>query len=415
MVMDWKSLLSIERLGSEDRSHQTINQGRNPYESDVDRIIFSNAFRRLSRKTQVHPMAANDHVHTRLTHSLEVARVGYSLGKNLAYEISDKLPNKISIHDLGTIVSAACMAHDIGNPPFGHGGEKAMSHWFFINGQNFYKDKPKDLQDDIINIEGNAQGFRSITQTENYLFSGGLRLTYATLGSFLKYPWNSRKQTDKFSTYITEEEILKETAEKCGLIKIDNYQWSRHPLSYLVEAADDICYGILDLEDGVELGIIDYEEVENIFLKHFDQTEQSDIRSRKGDKKWHRVNFSRIRGPIFDFIIKGAIESFIKNYEDIMSGNIEPKKDLFDLLSENDARKILITEAKNKAKTLIFSDTKKVEIELGAYATIDCLLNNFCEAAINCSKYIQNPHEESLNRKSSLVLKLLGDHSPHVF
>lgn len=167
--MKWEKLLSQTRLGEETCPAATP-EIRTPFEADVDRVIFSSAFRRLNRKTQVHPLAANDHVHTRMTHSLEVARVGKNLGKALGTRIEGKLPKGISPHDLGTIVEAACLAHDIGNPPFGHAGEEAMAHWFEINGTKFFGNLSKDHKRDLMVFEGNAQGFRMITQTENRLF-----------------------------------------------------------------------------------------------------------------------------------------------------------------------------------------------------------------------------------------------------
>ncbi len=190
MGMDWKKLLSSERLAREGEVPQP-RAGRTEFESDVGRILFSEAFRRLARKTQVHPLAPNDHIHTRLTHTLEVAYVGRALGRELGTRIAGKLPKAITADDLGTIVSAACLAHDLGNPPFGHGGEEGMIYWFETKGPSIFKNLSPDHKRDLIAVEGNAQGFRTIAQTENHLFNGGLQLTYATLGAFHKYPWTS--------------------------------------------------------------------------------------------------------------------------------------------------------------------------------------------------------------------------------
>lgn len=173
------------------------------------------------------------------------------MGKYLAQKIKDKLPSNVSENDIGSIVQAACLVHDIGNPPFGHGGEEAMRHWFKIN-RELLDHFAEDHKNDISGFDGNAQGFRVITQTENRLFSGGMRLTYATLGAFLKYPWSSRRFTEKFSVFLTEEEVLQNVANELGMIKKNDYEYTRHPLSYLVEAADDICYSVMDLEDAVE-------------------------------------------------------------------------------------------------------------------------------------------------------------------
>jgi dGTP triphosphohydrolase len=272
-IMEWDRLLLRERLGREGEEIPD-RPGRSEFDSDVGRIVFSGAFRRLGRKTQVHPLAPNDHVHTRLTHSLEVAHVGRGLGKELGRKIISDLPQGYSPDDLGTIVHAACLAHDVGNPPFGHGGEKAMSYWFETNGPSIFEYLSPEYKRDLMSVEGNAQGFRVVSQIENHPFSGGLQLTYATLGAFHKYPWTSRKGEGKFGSYISEENLLNRVAEKLGLVATGDSSWCRHPLAYLVEAADDICYSIIDLEDAVELKILPFEKVADFFLAAFDETER---------------------------------------------------------------------------------------------------------------------------------------------
>lgn len=215
--MSWEKLLSRSRLGPPDSS-PTTNPYRSAFEADIDRIMFSGAFRRLSRKTQVHPLAANDHVHTRLTHSLEVAQVGRTLGKAVAVRIQkekDDLEN-ITPNDLGAVVQAACLAHDLGNPPFGHGGEEGMRHWFEVNGLEMFGAMAREHKHDLSSFEGNAQGFRVLTQLENHLFDGGLRLTYVTLGAFLKYPWSSRVTNKKFGAYLSEERYLSKSLNRPG-------------------------------------------------------------------------------------------------------------------------------------------------------------------------------------------------------
>lgn len=180
----------------------------------MGRILFSSAFRRLARKTQVHPHAPNDHVHTRLTHTLEVAYVGRALGRELGSRIAKDLPKGLTADDLGTVVCAACLAQDLGNPPYGHGGEEAMSYWFENKGPLIFRNLAAEHKGDLIAVEGNAQGFRAIAQTENHLFQGGLQLTYATLGAFHKYPWTSRRGQKKFGCFLSEEPILEKVANK---------------------------------------------------------------------------------------------------------------------------------------------------------------------------------------------------------
>lgn len=407
--MNWKDLLCNERLC--DRSDpDEIESTRSAFDGDIQRIIFSGAFRRLSKKTQVHPLVANDHIHTRLTHSLEVSQVGKSLGKVLAARI--QLPDQIKPEDLGSIVEAACLAHDLGNPPFGHAGEEAVRHWFEANGNRIFHALSKKYKNDLISFEGNAQGFRMLTQTENHLFKGGMRLTYATLGTFMKYPWTSEKSSEKFGAFLSEEQILNDVAEKTGLIRKGPHEWCRHPLAYLVEAADDICYGILDLEDAVELKILTFKQVYQLVAPIFDKKEMETIESSFGNDAEYRVNLSRLRGPLFAKAISAAIDGFEKSQKNIMTGCFAG--DLFTSLDDEDPRKKMISSMKSLARKSIYPDSKKVEIELGSYATFEALLATFCHAFLENSKHINsNKDEHPLGWKSSLVIKMLGSHAPN--
>ena len=269
MPMSWEQLLNAERLGSSPRHAE---QARSPFHKDHDRIIFSAAFRRLNRKTQVHPFAQNDHVHTRLTHSLEVACVGRTLGQLVGEYLGDQLPCGISSSDIGAIIQSACLAHDIGNPPFGHAGEFAIRDWFLQPArQQLLSQMTSEQAHDLCNFEGNAQGLRLLAQTEHHPFQGGMRLTYATLGAFIKYPWTGHgvpltAAMPKFGCYQAEAEVLATIAHHLGLLPQGNLRWCRHPLAYLMEAADDICYALIDLEDGIEMDILPYEQVEPLFL-----------------------------------------------------------------------------------------------------------------------------------------------------
>ena len=269
--MDWHTLLTRERFGKPVQSSEEL--GRSAFHKDHDRIIFSGAFRRLGRKTQVHPVSSNDHIHTRLTHSLEVACVGRSLGMRVGEMLREALPRWCDPGDLGVIVQSACLAHDIGNPPFGHSGEDAIRHWFQQADERGWLDALSEAERaDFLGFEGNAQGFRVLTQLEYHQFDGGTRLTYATLGSYLKYPWTARHadaqgyKKHKFGCYQSELPLLEQIARKLGLPQLENERWARHPLVYLMEAADDICYGLIDLEDGLEMDLLDYPEVEALLL-----------------------------------------------------------------------------------------------------------------------------------------------------
>ncbi len=407
--MEWDRLLSPVRLGRE-KEKAIARPGRTQFESDIGRITFSGAFRRLGRKTQVHPLAPNDLVHTRLTHSLEVAYVGRALGRELGSRISGDLPKNCTPDDLGTIVHAACLAHDLGNPPFGHGGETAMACWFESKGQNIFKKLSKQQKRDVTAVEGNAQGFRIVAQTENHVFDGGLQLTYATLGAFHKYPWTSQKpKVRKFGSFLSEETILDRLGEKLGLVETGSHCWCRHPLAHLVEAADDICYSIIDLEDAVELRILSFDQVADFFLEAFGGKEQKKIRDGFSSAKNYRSNLAHLRGFVFDKAIAGAIEAYISAYSEIMEGRYDGN--VFDVLELTDPRVKLVFGAKLLGREQVYTDIKKTEMEIGCYSTFDTLLTEFCKAMLDQAQALK-PGSAPLSVKSAQILLMLGDHAP---
>lgn len=268
--MNWLQLLSSRRTSLK---LQAPEQSRSAFEQDYDRIIFSHPFRRLQDKTQVHPLPEHDFVHTRLTHSLEVSSVGRSLGKKVGEIILQrhpKLNENFSLFDFGAIVAAGSLAHDIGNPPFGHAGESAISDFFIHHPQGLvFKNKVTDAQwADLTKFEGNAQGFRLLNKDQY-----GLKLTYATLGAFTKYPCpalfptrdKSQRSQKKFGFFNSEHGVFKNVASQLELIQASENAWRRHPLAFLVEAADDICYSIIDLEDGCNLGLVSMAEACDLF------------------------------------------------------------------------------------------------------------------------------------------------------
>lgn len=331
-MMDWYKLLCDEQFSLEDLETGNKKDGRSQFQKDFDRIVFSPAFRRLQDKTQVFPLPENDFVHTRLTHSLEVAVVGRSLG-NLVGEIiiqrHPELKKKFSEFHFGEIVAAACLAHDIGNPPFGHSGEDAISEYFLNgNGRNFVENISNEkIKNDLENFEGNAQGFRIITKLQNPKVSGGLKLTYATLGALSKYPKESLIQKEnslvetivykKFGFFQSEKEYFKRIADRVELNKLSNndYFWSRHPLAFLVEGADDICYRIMDLEDGFRLGFVSFKETEELLLPI--------INSKLPDNYSDRDEIDRIgflRAKAINNLIKEIAEIFLGNENQILEG-----------------------------------------------------------------------------------------------
>ncbi len=396
--MDWEKLLSKRRLNKATASDES--DIRSEFHKDYDRIVFSSAFRRLGRKTQVHPLSNNDHIHTRLTHSIEVGSVGRSLGHNVGtfLEENSELPQGIQAQEIGAIVQAACLAHDIGNPPFGHAGEFAIRHWFKENGDKLVLQSKRERNDFEI-FEGNAQGLRVVTNIENNYGKGGLKLTFATLGTLIKYPWFSdhalAESKGKFNFFQSERKIVQDLMRDLGLECLNGQQYLRHPLSYLMEAADDICYKILDIEDALELNILKFEDVSVIFnnLAGIENDYYSDI----GDEFSSRRRVSTIRSKAIDNLIKKVTDIFKLNYEDIMSGNFSG-----DLISRMEGiEKRGIDEAKRITKSNIFLHRRKIELELGSYETLDRILSAFVCAANEVKR-------GQVSFKSQRVMDLMG-------
>lgn len=376
-LMQWHKLLNADRYGDAQAS-TSLETGRTPFHKDHDRIIFSSAFRRLDRKTQVHPLTENDHIHTRLTHSLEVSCIGRSLGTRVGQALTG-LPESMTPADLGAIVQSACLAHDIGNPPYGHTGEDAIRHWFrdpenahFLSGLSSIE--CADLQ----TFEGNAQGFRLVTKVESHRFNGGMRLTNATLGTFLKYPWTvdyvKPGGYKKFGCYQSEQPILQELADKLGLIEKSPNCYSRHPLVYLLEAADDICYGLIDLEDGIEMGLIRYEEFEALLKPLF--TDWSTVLSQLKQADNERRRLQLLRGLAMETMVAKVSQCFIEHEALLLAGEL--KGELIDYC--HDCVKQVVNQAKIMARERIFKDSRKLVIEIGAYSTLGTLLEAFLGA-----------------------------------
>ncbi|XZG70221.1 deoxyguanosinetriphosphate triphosphohydrolase [Chitinibacteraceae bacterium HSL-7] len=376
-MMEWTQLLAAHRLGAPD-DDGGADASRSNYHKDHDRIVFCSPFRRMGRKTQVHPMTENDHVHTRLTHSIEVACVGRSLGVLVAQQLGAHLPTSVTPYDVGAIVQAACLAHDIGNPPFGHAGEYAIRDWFRRPEHAYLMQHLSAAERrDLTLYEGNAQGFRIITQLENHRFEGGLRLTYATLGATLKYPWSSEHACSKgkYSCYESERTQLERVAGELGLPELAPGRWARHPLSYLMEAADDICYAILDLEDGIEIGMLAYETVEPILLK-IAGGDRDLLALEVSAAPSTRRKISLLRGKAIDRCVRDVAQTFISQYDRLMSGSYQG-----DLLNDCPASmRHGIHEAKQLARDRIFNERRKIEIEVGSFTCLDILLDAFCVA-----------------------------------
>lgn len=401
--MNWHQLLTTERHGHEALGHEDM--GRSHFHKDHDRIVFSGAFRKLGGKTQVHPLAKYDHIHNRLIHSMEVGSVGRSLGIRVGETIREQLPPGMQPDDLGIIVQAACLAHDIGNPPFGHAGEYAIQDWFKRHDNQVYLSGLTDAQkQDFQMFEGNAQGFRTLAQTEYHLNNGGLRLTFPTLGASLKYPWtaNGANHKGKFSCFQSEERILRELGNKLGLMQIDEHRLARHPLSYLMEAADDICYALIDLEDAVELSIVEFADVEEIFL---------DIQGTKvlalddsGNVSAAR-QLSSLRSKTIGCIVDAVVATFVREMDAILAGTFQG-----DLISScPDQIRNGIGRAKELAFTKVFMDVQKTETEIGAYTVLSTLLETFIEAGF---EFHQKRDAKQLSYRTKRVFDLMSGEAP---
>ena len=402
--MRWEQLISCDRS---DIIENYNDKHRSDYYRDYDRIIFSSAFRRLGRKTQVHPLSSNDHIHTRLTHSLETASVGRGMGVAVGKWLKENnhLPEYINFHDIGTIVQAASVAHDIGNPPFGHAGEYAIRYWYKNNselwGHNLEND-PNDGREfnDLKLFEGNAQGLRILTQLENYAFKGGLRLTAATLASTVKYPWGSShekaKHKEKFNIFKAEQDIYTKIAESTGLIEKSPEEYSRHPLSYLMEAADDICYKIIDIEDALEIHLCRLDDVQKIFFNMGGEPEVKPVSP-------YRREIISLRTIAINHLVNRCVDTFKTHYDEIMEGKFEG-----DLISRIDGiEKDGIAAAKEITSKKIFNDQRKIELEIGSHSCFDIIMKSLVEAV---NQFKTNP--DNMTFKSKRLFELMKENKP---
>lgn len=375
----WEKLLSPVRHGMSDPSKAYFDRARSPFLQDYDRILFSNSFRTLARKTQVHPFSANDHVHNRQMHSLEVSSAGRSLGIMVGFFLEEQgeLPDFISPENIGEIVQAACLAHDIGNPPFGHGGESALQDWFKNTDNNaaYLKELNERQKADFKSFDGNAQGFRIVTAIENYKDNGGLRLTYPTLASLVKYPRSAYdamgENSSKFNFYQSEKQTFDTVFTTLGL---KNGHYRRHPLSYLTEAADDICYRIIDMEDALELNIISLQDIKDVLAPVYPKLRINEKRLESMDSDRRRAGL--IRAKLIAFMIDAIFAAFKNNYQAIMDG--EPIQSLIDCADE-DVREYM-TRAKDHFFNVILKNHSKIALEIGSYTLYKRLLDTFIPA-----------------------------------
>lgn len=406
-MMDWNRLLSTKRFGQD--FIEPISASRSPFHKDQDRIVFSSAFRRLQDKTQVHSLIDSDYVRTRLTHSMEVSSVGRSLGANAGQVIIDRhLKNtKFTPAEFGHIVSAACLAHDIGNPPFGHFGEDTIRHWFKTgpNARGQLDSLSKTETRDFLNFEGNAQGFRVLTKLQNWRNNGGLRLTYATLGTFMKYPRVSEITNlieedcagKKFGIMQSELDMFKEVSSELGLIQRGHESyWCRHPLTYLVEAADDICYSIVDIEDGVKLSRLNFLETEDLMLRILGK-----VPPRYSEFKDTSEKISYLRAKCIGHLIGEVSEIFADYEKDILAGTYKG-----DLLHHSTNAPIF-AEIEELCNKHIFNHQERIQAELRGSEILTSILDIFFVANLEWEEYRQKGTPPS--PRSKVVMNLFSN------
>jgi dGTPase len=386
-MMNWQQLLSAKRFGQEDYINSTKHE-RTEYQRDYDRLIFSSPFRRLQNKTQVFPLPGSIFVHNRLTHSLEVSSVGRSLGENAGRVLRERYPDSSAhFEEVGAIVSAACLAHDLGNPPFGHSGEKAIFTFFSEGkGQTMQKTVEKEggRWSDFTTFDGNANAIRLLMHQFRGRRKGGFAMTYSTLASIVKYPYSSELSSgkNKFGFFASEEKDYQAIAKNLGIMQLQEnpLQLARYPLVYLVEAADDICYQIMDIEDAHKLHIITTEQAIELLLNFFE-----------GEKRERRIRnlqivsdvneqIAYLRSSIIGLLIDECCTVFLENEARILSGEFSGA--LIKHISP--VAKMAYKTCSNFSAQHIYRAKDVLDIELAGYRIIGFLLETFTDA-------IQNP------------------------
>ena len=401
--MNWHQLISNCRLGQEHR-HLEQHDDRTEFKRDYDRLIFSAPFRRLQNKTQVFPLPGSIFVHNRLTHSLEVACVGMSLGNDVAKHLYTKNPDFIDtlIPEIGQIVATACLAHDLGNPPFGHSGEKAIQTFFTEGKGACLKERVSPaFWSDITCFDGNANAFRLLTHSFKGRRQGGFAMTYSTLASIVKYPFPSYVSTKKkFGFFTTEREHYEMVAERLGIPQLSaepgHEQWARYPLVYLVEAADDICYEIMDLEDAFKLKILTCDETMQLMLDFFDETDKKRICERISSEQLTDDNekIQYIRACVIGKLEKECVQAFIDHEAEILAGTF--KGSLIEHIAplQRDAYR----RCSQISRARIYRSQPVLDVELSGYRIMATLMELMVEAIEHPERYYS---QQLISRVSS--------------
>ena len=385
--MNWQQLLSTIRFGQE-AYYAPRHDDRSEFQRDYDRLIFSAPFRRLQNKTQVFPLPGSVFVHNRLTHSLEVACVGRSLGSSAAQKLQSKYPENQYLSEIGAIVSAACLAHDMGNPPFGHSGEKAIAT-YFSEGKGKWLEAiltPEQWKD-LTCFEGNANAFRLLTHQFSGRRPGGFVLTYSTLAAIVKYPYASiysdfTKQ--KFGFFDAEKGVYERIAHMLGICKLpDNpNRYARHPLVYMVEAADDICYQIMDIEDAHKLRILTTNETIELLMGFFDSERQKRRRETMLMVTDKNEQIAYLRSSVIGLLIEQCAQVFVNNEQAILDGTFTGS--LIKKLPAQSANAYALCS--ETAFERIYRSPEVLDVELAGYKIITTLLEHFVDAVINPDK-----------------------------
>ncbi len=399
--MSWEKLINDKRFGLEDY-HDPKRSTRSDFQRDFDRLVFSSPFRRLQNKTQVFPLPGSIFVHNRLTHSMEVASVGRSLANEIVLQLKPKYSdmhwaNKLDALD--EIVAAACLAHDLGNPPFGHSGEKAISTFFSEGAGKVLKEELSGHEwDDLIHFEGNANSFRLLTHQFNGRRKGGFAMTYSMLASIVKYPFDSRLagEKNKFGFFATETETFRTIANELGLINLSTEdgktKYCRHPLVYIVEAADDICYQVMDIEDAHKLKIVTTDEVISIFLSFFKEEQQASMRRSMARVDDPNEKIAYLRSCVIGTLVSQCAKTFVNSEDAILQGKFEGS-----LLKSIDERERAGYEnCSALAWKKIYGAEEVVNVELAGNRIITFILEKFIHA-------VRYPH---LNYSSLLLSKV---------
>ena len=392
--MNWKQLISAKRFGMEE-FHSQRQENRTEFQRDYDRLVFSAPFRRLQNKTQVFPLPGSVFVHNRLTHSLEVSCVGRSLGNDVAKAILSRQPelHETFLPEIGSIVSAACLAHDLGNPPFGHSGERAIST-FFSEGkglslkEELFADKSFNPTqwEDFTHFEGNANAFRLLTHQFEGRRKGGFVLTYTTLASIVKYPFSSSLagKKPKFGFFVSEENSYRQIANELGLICLNKQplKYARHPLVYLVEAADDICYQLMDIEDAHKLKLLTTEETKELLLAYFDKERQKHMQQTLHIVSDINEQIAYLRSCVIGLLTRECTQVFLAHEEEILSG--EFKGTLIKQISPLPAQAYKHCEEVSLEK--IYRSKDVLDIELAGFRIISTLLELMINAVCSPEK-----------------------------